>query len=200
MIAWNKEDTTYYVNDLDKLYVYLITHLLKIDYKNAMEELTNKTFSYAYKGGKCANVKVKKDNGTLIQFVNFKSKFGVEFGTDAENAELIEYAQQKGRLACSLGADAYNEFIRTILHPARYNDYIAHQIMRQEDHYPIFEYTPLQVKQAVVGYGRADKKQVQMMVKAILNLEKIPKLDDTTDAIAIAICHAHSFRFAEPIK
>ena len=65
---------------------------------------------------------------------------------------------------------------------------------------PIFEYTPLQVKQAVVGYGRADKKQVQMMVKAILNLEKIPKLDDTTDAIAIAICHAHSHRFAEPIK
>ena len=65
---------------------------------------------------------------------------------------------------------------------------------------PIFEYTPLQVKQAVVGYGRADKKQVQMMVKAILNLEKIPKLDDTTDAIAIAICHAHSSKFATPIE
>ncbi len=65
---------------------------------------------------------------------------------------------------------------------------------------PIYEYTPLQVKQAVVGYGRADKKQVQSMVKAILNLEKIPKLDDTTDAIAIAICHAHSSKFAEPIS
>ena len=65
---------------------------------------------------------------------------------------------------------------------------------------PIYEYTPLQVKQAVVGYGRADKKQVQMMVKAILNLDKIPKLDDTTDAIAIAICHAHSCKFAEPIS
>jgi crossover junction endodeoxyribonuclease RuvC len=65
---------------------------------------------------------------------------------------------------------------------------------------PIFEYTPLEVKQAVVGYGRADKKQVQMMVKAILNLEKIPKLDDTTDAIAIAICHAHSSKFATPIE
>ena len=64
---------------------------------------------------------------------------------------------------------------------------------------PIFEYTPLQVKQAVVGYGRADKKQVQTMVKAILNLDKIPKLDDTTDAIAIAICHAHSSKFATPI-
>ena len=63
----------------------------------------------------------------------------------------------------------------------------------------IYEYTPLQVKQAVVGYGRADKKQVQMMVKALLGLEKIPKLDDTTDAMAIAICHAHSNKFAQKI-
>lgn len=65
---------------------------------------------------------------------------------------------------------------------------------------PIYEYTPLQVKQAVVGYGRADKKQVQSMIKTLLNLEKIPKLDDTTDAMAIAICHAHSAKFAEEIK
>lgn len=56
----------------------------------------------------------------------------------------------------------------------------------------IFEYTPLQVKQAVVGYGRADKNQVQQMVKAILCLEKVPKPDDVADALAIAICHAHS--------
>lgn len=65
---------------------------------------------------------------------------------------------------------------------------------------PIYEYTPLQVKQSVTGYGRADKKQVQSMVKAVLKLEKIPKLDDTTDAMALAICHAHSVRFSEPIK
>lgn len=64
---------------------------------------------------------------------------------------------------------------------------------------PIYEYTPLQVKQGVVGYGRADKKQVQIMVKTILGLEQIPKLDDTTDAIAIAICHAHSHKFAKEI-
>ena len=56
---------------------------------------------------------------------------------------------------------------------------------------PICEYTPLQVKQSVTGYGRADKKQVQQMVKAILHLETIPKLDDTADAMAIAVCHAH---------
>lgn len=53
----------------------------------------------------------------------------------------------------------------------------------------IAEYTPLQVKQAVVGYGRAEKKQVQYMVTKILNLEETPKPDDTADALAIAICH-----------
>ena len=57
---------------------------------------------------------------------------------------------------------------------------------------PIFEYTPLQVKQAVVGYGRAEKKQVITMVTMMLKLEKPPKPDDTADALAIAICHAHS--------
>jgi len=57
---------------------------------------------------------------------------------------------------------------------------------------PIFEYTPLQVKQAVVGYGRAEKKQVIFMVKRILNMKTAPKPDDAADALAIAICHARS--------
>lgn len=64
---------------------------------------------------------------------------------------------------------------------------------------PIYEYTPLQIKQAVVGYGRADKMQVQHMVKMILNEEKLPKLDDTTDSMAIGICHAHSARFSKSL-
>jgi crossover junction endodeoxyribonuclease RuvC len=55
-----------------------------------------------------------------------------------------------------------------------------------------YEYTPLQVKQSVVGYGRADKHQVMEMVKIFLHLEKVPKLDDTADALALAICHAHA--------
>lgn len=57
---------------------------------------------------------------------------------------------------------------------------------------PVFEYTPLQVKQSVVGYGKAVKKQVQEMTKSLLNLAEIPKPDDTADALAIAICHAHT--------
>lgn len=56
---------------------------------------------------------------------------------------------------------------------------------------PIFEYTPLQVKQAIVGYGRAEKKQVIMMVTSFLGLKEPPKPDDTADALAIAICHGH---------
>jgi crossover junction endodeoxyribonuclease RuvC len=56
----------------------------------------------------------------------------------------------------------------------------------------IAEYTPSEVKLAVTGYGGADKKQIQLMVQAILNLKKIPKPDDAADALAIAICHIHS--------
>ena len=59
-------------------------------------------------------------------------------------------------------------------------------------HLPAFEYTPLQVKQSVVGYGRAEKKQVQEMTKLMLHLDKVPKPDDTADALAMAICHAHT--------
>lgn len=64
---------------------------------------------------------------------------------------------------------------------------------------PTYEYTPLQVKQAVTGYGRADKIQVQRMVKMILNEDKLPKLDDITDSMAIGICHAHSAKFAQKL-
>ncbi len=56
----------------------------------------------------------------------------------------------------------------------------------------IAEYTPLQVKQAVVGYGRAEKKQVIIMVTSLLGLKAPPKPDDTADALAVAVCHAHS--------
>lgn len=64
----------------------------------------------------------------------------------------------------------------------------------------IYEYTPLQVKQGVVGYGRADKRQVQEMVKMLLNLKNIPKPDDAADALAIALCHGSSLKFKEMFK
>lgn len=58
----------------------------------------------------------------------------------------------------------------------------------------VFEYTPLEVKMALTGYGRADKNQIQQMVKTLLSLDKIPKPDDAADALAIAICHAQIYK------
>lgn len=57
---------------------------------------------------------------------------------------------------------------------------------------PIYEYTPMEVKQVLTGYGRADKKEVEHMVKLSLGIDNLPKLDDTVDSIAIAICHTRS--------
>ncbi len=57
---------------------------------------------------------------------------------------------------------------------------------------PIYEYTPMEVKQVLTGYGRADKKEVEQMVKLSLGVDTLPKLDDTVDSIAIAICHTRS--------
>lgn len=61
----------------------------------------------------------------------------------------------------------------------------------------VAEYTPLQVKQAVVGYGKAEKRQVQEMVRMFLNLVSVPKPDDVADALAIAICHAHASTYLD---
>ena len=57
---------------------------------------------------------------------------------------------------------------------------------------PVFEYTPMQVKQSVVGYGKAEKKQVMLMTQRLLNMKDIPKPDDAADALAIAICHSRA--------
>ena len=65
---------------------------------------------------------------------------------------------------------------------------------------PLYEYTPLQIKQGIVGYGRAEKRQIQQMVKIILNLEEKPKPDDAADGLAVAICHAHSLKYADHFK
>ena len=59
------------------------------------------------------------------------------------------------------------------------------------------EYTPMEIKQAVAGYGGAGKSQVQQMVQALLGLDQIPRPDDAADALAVAICHVHSARFKD---
>jgi crossover junction endodeoxyribonuclease RuvC len=60
---------------------------------------------------------------------------------------------------------------------------------------PVYEYSPTEVKSAVTGYGRAEKPQVQQMIRSLLKLESLPKQYDASDALAVAICHAHSDRF-----
>ena len=84
----------------------------------------------------------------------------------------------------------YNNNAKTVIDVSQASGVIM--LAAQKNHVPAFEYTPLQVKQSVVGYGRAEKKQVQEMTRRILALEKIPKPDDTADALAMAICHAHA--------
>ena len=86
----------------------------------------------------------------------------------------------------------FNNNIKTAINVAQARGVVL--VVGCQKEIPTFEYTPLQVKQAVVGYGRADKMQVQRMVKTILKVETLPKLDDITDSMAIAICHAHSYR------
>ncbi len=69
----------------------------------------------------------------------------------------------------------------------------------QEHSLNIFEYTPLQVKSGITGFGRAEKAQVQKMVKMILGMKEIPKPDDAADAIAIAVCHFHTNQFNKQV-
>ncbi len=84
----------------------------------------------------------------------------------------------------------YNTNAKTVIDVAQARGVIM--LSAQKNGVEAFEYTPLQVKQSVVGYGRAEKKQVQEMTKLILKLSKVPKPDDTADALALAICHGHS--------
>lgn len=64
----------------------------------------------------------------------------------------------------------------------------------------LYEYTPLQIKQGLTGYGRADKRQMQEMVKNLLKLKSIPRPDDAADALAVAICHSQTSRFGNLFK
>ena len=86
----------------------------------------------------------------------------------------------------------YQSNQRTVIFVAEARGVIL--LAAQQRGVPVFEYTPLQVKQAVTGYGKAVKKQMQEMTRKILRLEKVPKPDDTADALAMAICHGHCAR------
>lgn len=92
----------------------------------------------------------------------------------------------------------YNKNVKTAIAIAEARG--VHLLAAENYSIPLYEYTPLQIKQGIVGYGRAEKRQVQEMVKVILRLETIPKPDDVADGLAAAICHAHCLKFANNFK
>ena len=91
----------------------------------------------------------------------------------------------------------FNNNVKTAINVAQARGVVL--VVGCQKQIPTYEYTPLQIKQAVAGYGRADKIQVQKMVKTILKVDTLPKLDDITDSMSMAICHAHSAKFAEKL-
>lgn len=111
--------------------------------------------------------------------------------------DLNDVISQYNPDAISVEELFFNQNVKTAINVAQARGVVL--IIGCKNNIPTFEYTPLQVKQAVTGYGRADKVQVQKMVKSILNVQEIPKLDDITDSMAVAICHAHSAKFSEKL-
>jgi len=114
------------------------------------------------------------------------------------NEDLEEIISRYNIDAASVESLFFNTNITTGIQVAEARGVIL--LTLEKNNIPINEYTPLQVKQALIGYGRADKIQIKNMVKEMLKLEKMPKLDDTTDALAIAICHANSSKYNEYLK
>ncbi len=90
---------------------------------------------------------------------------------------------------CAIEKLFYNNNAKTVISVAQGRG--VSMLAAYNEGLKVYEYTPLQIKQALTGYGRADKKQMQQMTKMILGLDKVPKPDDTADALAVAICHSH---------
>ncbi len=104
--------------------------------------------------------------------------------------ELTAIIEKYSPEAMAIEKVFYNSNAKTVIDVSQARGVIM--LAAQKKSLPAYEYTPLQVKQSVVGYGRAEKKQVQEMIRRILGLEKVPKPDDTADALAMAVCHGHA--------
>jgi crossover junction endodeoxyribonuclease RuvC len=108
------------------------------------------------------------------------------------NQALLEIINENKPDCCAVEKLFFQKNIKTAISVGQGRG--AALIAAAETDLPVDEYTPSEVKQAVVGYGNADKKQIQHMVKVLLNLTDLPQPDDAADALAIAICHLHSTR------
>lgn len=134
----------------------------------------------------------KNNHFSIVDYGAITTDAGIKFNRRLEIIydELTEIIEKYRPQAMSVEKVFYNSNAKTVIDVSQARGVIM--LAAEKQRLAVFEYTPLQVKQSVVGYGRADKKQVQEMVRRILNLEKVPKPDDTADALAMAICHAHT--------
>lgn len=137
-------------------------------------------------------VSYEKNCFTALEFDTFHTKAGQELST-----RLLQIFTFFEELVHKYPVDAmsveelfFNTNVSTAIHVGHGRGVVL--LAGARAGVPVFEYTPMQVKQAVVGYGRAEKKQVQQMTKMLLRLRDVPRPDDTADALALAICHGHA--------
>ncbi len=140
----------------------------------------------------CGVVEYKDNKFRMLEFGAITTQAGAPFSERLEKIwDEINTLMNKYHIsAVAMEKLFFNTNQKTAIDVAQARGVLA--LAAKKNNLPLFEYTPLQVKQSVVGYGRAEKKQVQEMTKILLNLEKIPKPDDAADALAMAICHCHS--------
>ena len=137
-------------------------------------------------------VKYQNNRFTPIEFGAVITAAGTEFSTRLEKIyeDVYTLIQKYKPDAISIEKLFFNTNSTTAIDVAQARGVIL--LAAKKNNIPYFEYTPLQVKQAVTGYGRAQKPQVMEITRRLLGLEKCPKPDDTADALAMAICHCHS--------
>lgn len=128
----------------------------------------------------------------IVDFGAITTPAGMDFGRRLEIIydEMQVLIKKTKPEAMAIEKLFYNTNAKTVIDVGQARGVLL--LAAQKNHLPVYEYTPLQVKQSVVGYGRAEKKQVQEMTRLMLRLDKVPKPDDTADALAMAICHAHT--------
>ena len=137
-------------------------------------------------------IKYDRNKFTPIEYGAITTKAGTEFSLRLEKiydgmCSLLELHHPD---ALSIEKLFFNTNTTTAIDVAQARGVIL--LAAKKYNVPVFEYTPLQVKQSVTGYGKATKHQVMDLTRRLLGLEKVPKPDDTADALAMAICHCHS--------
>lgn len=140
----------------------------------------------------CGIVDYKNNNFKVVEHCAITTPAGMPFNRRLEVIydELTDLIKRTQPEVISMEKLYFNSNQKTVIDVGQARGVLM--LAAQKSNLEVFEYTPLEVKQSVVGYGRAEKKQIQEMTRVILKLDKIPKPDDVADALAVAICHGHS--------